>query len=1234
MITKSLRGRRCPRGKSRSVESKSLLPVLVLMVGLILPAAMAARPAQAADLNWVYSGGPGSPGSQPQYIGSLAYDSTHNLLYAGTAGGVWVYDGSSWTDTGGGLSTYRIDALAYDSSHNLLYAGAYDHGVWVYDGSSWTDTGGGLSTYEIHSLAYDSIHNLLYAGTHVHGVWVYNGSSWTDTGGGVSADHIDSLAYDSSHNLLYAGTGYNGVWVYDGSSWTNTNGGVSTYWITSLAHDSAHNRLYAGTRYYHEGVWVYDGSSWTGTGELSTTAIEYSLAYDSSLNLLYAGTAANGVWVYDGSSWTNTNGGVSTYLIGSLLYDPVHNTLYAGTWGHGMWYVGTVNGPTPVITSLSPPSGLVGTEVTINGANFGATQGSSDVKFNGTSATSCNSWSDTEIKCLVPTGATTGPVTVTTAAGTSNGLTFTVTTVPLPAITTLEPNSGPEGTEVTIDGANFGASRGTSVVQFNGLSATSYSSWSDTQVKCLVPIGATSGPVTVTTSAGTSNGVGFTVTLPLPAIDSVTPNSGPEGLKVTIDGTNFGADQGSSVVKFNGTSATSCTSWSDTEIECNVPRGATTGPVTVTTSAGTSNGVNFKVTFPPTITCLTPASGPVGTEVVITGTRFGASQGSSAVQFNGLSATVYNSWSDTQIRCKVPSGATTGLVAVMTSEGSSNGVLFTLTTVPPLNPLAHGYQWHTFYGATDPNQNDGGSSIATDSSGNIYITGSSTGSWNGPSDQAPRNPHSGNYADLFVMKLSSSGAYQWHTFYGGASNDYGNGIAVDGNGYVYVTGYSGAGWFGPNNEVPLNLYDSGTEIFVLKLDTDGTYQWHTFYGSGSYAYAVALDNHSNVYVGGVGGGWKGPSNENPITDAGGHVPIFVLKLDKDGGYLWHTFYGYDYNEVNGIAVDGCGNVFVTGGSDGPWDGPGPSAPLNPWKGDCCWGPWRNIFVLKLNTEGIYRWHTFYATANKNNAGRGIGVDGSGNVYVAGQSWVPWTGPAGEGALNPFSGTPGDGYRIFALKLDTDGAYRWHTFYGTNGEAAAVTVRGGNLYITGHSASFAQWYGPSGQHPLYTYTGGIFVLKLDTSGSYGWHTFFGQNGDDSAGGIAADDRGGVYLTGSSFGSWNGPSGQTPLHAYTGSWDIFVLKLSLGTIHVSKDGLCNGHSPCYTNIQDGIAAASAPSLIMITQETYNEDIILDVDEEIILEGGWDVGFTSDSFYTTVKGSIRITHGRIIFNHMIIK
>jgi hypothetical protein len=144
----------------------------------------------------------------------------------------------------------------------------------------------------------------------------------------------------------------------------------------------------------------------------------------------------------------------------------------------------------PQVTSLSPTTGAVGTAVTITGTNFGATQGSSTVTFNGTPAVP-TSWSVTQIVAPVPTGATTGNIVVTVGGVASNGVAFTVVTTPL--ISGTNPALGGVGATVTITGSNFGATQVSSTISLNGITLTP-SSWSDLAITFVVPASATTGP--------------------------------------------------------------------------------------------------------------------------------------------------------------------------------------------------------------------------------------------------------------------------------------------------------------------------------------------------------------------------------------------------------------------------------------------------------------------------------------------------------------------------------------------------------------------------------------------------------------------------------------------------------------------------------------------------------------------------------------------------------------------
>ena len=274
-----------------------------------------------------------------------------------------------------------------------------------------------------------------------------------------------------------------------------------------------------------------------------------------------------------------------------------------------------------------------------------------------------------------------GPYTVTaSASGISTPASFSLTNLasPPPNISSLSLTQGPVGATLTVHGTNFGSPQGSSSVTFNGVTGAVVT-WNTSNIDVTVPSGATTGNVVVTVAGVASNGVNFTVTPP-PNITSISPTSGPIGTVVTVTGTDFGPTIGTiqSVIKFNGVQ-TRTTFWSDTSAVGPVPSGATTGDVVLYVGGAPSNGVLFTVTPPPSITSLSPNFGPVGASVTITGSYFGATQGTSTVTFNGVQATP-TSWSDTSIAVPVPRGATTGNVVVTESGLASNSVNFTVTS--------------------------------------------------------------------------------------------------------------------------------------------------------------------------------------------------------------------------------------------------------------------------------------------------------------------------------------------------------------------------------------------------------------------------------------------------------------------------------------------------------------------------------------------------------------------------
>ena len=236
--------------------------------------------------------------------------------------------------------------------------------------------------------------------------------------------------------------------------------------------------------------------------------------------------------------------------------------------------------------------------------------------------------------------------------------------------------------------------------------------------------------------------------------------------------------------------------------------------------------------------------------------------------------------------------------------------------------------WHAFMGSATPGYYDRCTAVTVASNGNVYVAGWSTWAWG-----SPINPYAGDI-DAFAAKFDSNGFRQWNTFMGSSGYDAGWGIALDGSENVHVVGHTTANWGAPVNPYAGDS-DEG-DAFAAKLDSSGVRQWNTFMraeGSGDGGWAIAVDAGQNVYVAGVGRElWGKPVL--PITDTGG----FVAELNRDGVLQWNMFMRAI---LDGIALDGSRNVYVSGGIDLDW-----GTPVNPKAGPM--GSW-DAFVAKIET---------------------------------------------------------------------------------------------------------------------------------------------------------------------------------------------------------------------------------------------------------------------------------------------
>jgi hypothetical protein len=333
--------------------------------------------------------------------------------------------------------------------------------------------------------------------------------------------------------------------------------------------------------------------------------------------------------------------------------------------------------------------------VTLTGANFvaGATVATNNTGI-AVSAVTVVSASQIMATFTIAANATLGAanVTVTTSAGTSAPVVFTVNPPP-PRLSTIAPATGVRGAAVpvTLTGANF-VGGATVAIGNTGITVGSVTVVSTTQITATFTIAANAtlgaANVTVTTSAGTSAPVVFTVKPPPPTLSTIAPAFGAPGatVPVTLTGTNFVA--GAAVLtSISGIAVSAVTVVSTTQITttftiaANAPTGVTR--VAVATSAGASAPGLFLIGPPPTLSTIAPAFGVQGTSVpvTLTGTNFVA--GATVVTNNtGIAVSAVTFVSATQITATFTIAANAPLgganVKVTTNTGTSAPFVFTV----------------------------------------------------------------------------------------------------------------------------------------------------------------------------------------------------------------------------------------------------------------------------------------------------------------------------------------------------------------------------------------------------------------------------------------------------------------------------------------------------------------------------------------------------------------------------
>ncbi|MCC6691502.1 MAG: SBBP repeat-containing protein, partial [Bacteroidia bacterium] len=410
--------------------------------------------------------------------------------------------------------------------------------------------------------------------------------------------------------------------------------------------------------------------------------------------------------------------------------------------------------------------------------------------------------------------------------------------------------------------------------------------------------------------------------------------------------------------------------------------------------------------------------------------------------------------------------------------------------------------WATYYGGkSNLNGSDNGRSIATDASGNIFMTGQTRFLTN-IGFGGFQNTFAGGISDAYLVKFNSAGLPIWSTYYGGIGDDWGSSVATDASGNVYLAGYttsqSNIASAGFQNVFGGDILDA----FLVKFDGSGSRIWATYYGGtrNDWGYSVDTDAAGNVYMSGstrstasiASGGFQN-------IYGGGSNDAFLVKFNTAGARIWGTYYGgnnFDYGYS--VTVDAANNVYMAGYTGSGINIGSANGHQN------AFGGFYDAFLVKVSGTGgpaSRLWGTYYGSTAWEWAWD-IVTDTQNNVYLFMEAEdVETPNLIDACSYQPiFNG--GDSLRGFKedqiiVKFNSNGIKLCATYMGGTGEddldfGGGITIYGDILYLTGGTNggypvtanAFQTIYaGPNGfTSSGYTNTGGsdAFIASLCTN----------------------------------------------------------------------------------------------------------------------------------------------------------
>jgi hypothetical protein len=426
------------------------------------------------------------------------------------------------------------------------------------------------------------------------------------------------------------------------------------------------------------------------------------------------------------------------------------------------------------------------------------------------------------------------------------------------------------------------------------------------------------------------------------------------------------------------------------------------------------------------------------------------------------------------------------------------------------------------------------------------------------------------------------------TFHGGDKNDDAAGVAVDPDGFIYVTGETESRDLKAPAVGGKPLTAAVFMGYVTKYAPNGKDMvWRYMIGgsSNTVPHAVALDQNRNVYIAGTTGARDFPLM-NPVQDKQNGLNIcFLMKLSPDGKLLFSTYFGGERNEEgNALAIDSKGNIYLAGRASST------TLPVKNALQARISGGGQDAFIAKYTPDYKLAYATYLGGDSGTDNIYAIATGPDDSLFVTGETMSP--NMATKGAYQEL----GQSYSSYLAKIAPDGsAISYFTYIGWKGgytktQALAVDAHG-RAYVTGHTSSKQLTTTPNAIQP--DFAGGFrdaFLLRLSADGStaeyltyLGGSHFGATDPDETAAAVKVDAHGHVYVAGQTA-SPDFPGSRALQSHQAGAMDAYLLRLDLDNNRIIYSTFWGGGK-----IDAAFALALGPGeAATIAGSSYSDDL----------------------------------------------